>query len=205
MGNAKPKLNYRLIDPGPLSFPNTRFSTPTAGVGIGYTGPPPNTPFSNPPTDNYLNPSGFGLMRNDDEGLGHFKAWRRNPDNTRRRHNSLDILSEIGQPIYAPFDGRAGVADHEEYEGVDMGGKKHFGRILYITPTNEIANAKGKIRVKKGDVIGYAQDVFPIYKKKKMKNHIHMELYRYPNIKKGISWGPIDPVPLVELGVKKNE
>jgi len=113
-------------------------------------------------------------------------------------------LSEVGQPIYAPFDGRVGVREGEK-GGVDIAGSEHYAIIRYITPTEKIANAKGTIRVKKGEVIGYAKNIFPIYKKKKMKNHIHLEIYRYPNIKKSILWGPINPTPYIEPGFEKDE
>ncbi len=36
-----------------------------------------------------------------------------------------------------------------------------------------------------------------------MKNHIHLELYRYPDIEKGTLWGPIDPTPYIEPGIEK--
>ncbi len=184
MTNTKPKRNGGLSAPRSLSFPNTQLEPTTAGVGIGYAGPPPDTPFSNPPADAYLKPTGFGTLRPDTEGSG---AWwaDRMYDGEKAKHEAIDILSEVGQAIYAPSDGRIILPEHK-YSVVDIAGENHYIRILYITPTKEIADAKGEISVKKGDVIGYAQDLFPIYKKEKMKNHIHLELYRYPDPKRGI-------------------
>ncbi|MBW2621539.1 MAG: peptidoglycan DD-metalloendopeptidase family protein, partial [Deltaproteobacteria bacterium] len=158
--------------------------------------------FSNPPDDSYLNPTGFGTIRHDSAGFGHFEARRKNPDGTKRKHNSLDILSIPGQPIYAPLDGEI-TFTKGYYSAIENTGENHDARILYIRPTERIASGKGTIKVKKGDVIGYAQNLYSIYKNTKMKNHIHLELFtKRKDGKPGTKKQRIDPKSHIWPGVE---
>lgn len=111
-------------------------------------------------------------IRVDGEGDGNFGTSRLPP---YKKHYGLDLEVKIGQKVYAPFNGTVvlipkALQDKSGYQGVrimaDNGLKID---VLYIKPSVE-ANAK----IKKGDLIGYAQDITKAYSGS-MKNHIHIE------------------------------
>ncbi|MBA4849013.1 M23 family metallopeptidase [Emticicia sp. BO119] len=111
-------------------------------------------------------------IRVDGEGDGNFGTSRLPPYN---KHYGLDLEVKTGQRVYAPFSGTIilipkALKDKDGYQGVrimaDNGLKID---VLYIKPA-----VKANTRIKKGDLIGYAQDITKAYSDT-MKNHIHIE------------------------------
>lgn len=111
-------------------------------------------------------------IRVDASGDGNFGTSRTPPYN---KHYGIDLEVKTGQKVYAPFSGKIvlipkALRDKDGYQGVkilaDNGLKID---VLYIRPV-----VKGDTLVKKGDLLGYAQDITKAYSGA-MKNHIHIE------------------------------
>jgi len=110
----------------------------------------------------------------DEGGSGAFGAKRAN-----HIHEGIDLLANPKDSVKAPFDlefvrQTYPYKDDKRY----LGGVYKFSspelsgemKIFYMQPTN-----KSKI-IKKGDQIGFVQDIVAKYKTKGMKNHVHLEL-----------------------------
>lgn len=118
----------------------------------------------------------FLIRRPDKFGNGAFGA-KRERNGKEYIHQGVDIVVKPGEPIYAPFDlrfirtAKPYVDDNTLIGGVwDFEGQGIEGqmKIFYMTPLN------GR-EFKKGEVIGYAQNVAAKYGAG-MTNHIHLEL-----------------------------
>lgn len=144
-------------------------------------------------------------------------------------HNGIDFFASHGTPIYASHDGFASyqvdssgghgvvVITDKEYE--DVNGESSYFKTIYWhmvdhleDPSFEspIADKTGFVKVKKGDLIGYADNTgFST------GNHLH---YGLKKVAKGEDWGTwynlnqnngyfgaIDPMPYFELTKEQEE
>lgn len=106
-------------------------------------------------------------------GSGQFGAQRNKGERT---HNGLDIVVKSGDKIYAPFRGtiiREAVPykNDKSYRGIVVKGLGEWaGFEIKIFYTEGLLSGE----VKKGDVIGTAQDLTIKYPK--ITNHIHVEV-----------------------------
>lgn len=129
----------------------------------------------------------FKLRGVDKFGSGAFKAPRRSHKGKIKWHQGLDIKVKESQSIHAPFDmdfvRKAYPYDDSGTPNRMSGAKYRFEdgtmKIFYFLPL--ITNT---INFKKGDIIGFAQNIAKKYAYKdkktgkvhKMINHIHIEI-----------------------------
>lgn len=116
------------------------------------------------------------ILRMDSQGSGKFGASR---GGGSRKHNGTDFLVKEGDSIFAPFDAivtrQAYPYDNDRfYTGLHLKtlDGKTLMKIFYMKPLSAIIGKE----VKKGDVIGKAQDISKKYSPK-MKPHIHVEIW----------------------------
>jgi murein DD-endopeptidase MepM/ murein hydrolase activator NlpD len=116
------------------------------------------------------------ILRMDSQGSGKYGASR---SGGTRKHNGTDFVVREGDPVFAPFDGvvtrQAYPYDNDRfYTGLHLrtlDGKTNM-KIFYMKPLSAIIGKE----VKKGDVIGKAQDISKKWSPK-MKPHIHVEIW----------------------------
>lgn len=144
-------------------------------------------------------------IRKDAAGNGNFGASR---TGGYVIHNGIDLVVEMGQPVYAPFSGTVIMIDQalksqSGYKGVKiLTDTELIVDVLYIIPTvahNDI--------IKKVQLIGHAQDIRQAYPNATaMLNHIHVEHWD-KNIRKFVNptsyyfpsvTGSIDSEPIIE-------
>ncbi|MBA4849481.1 M23 family metallopeptidase [Emticicia sp. BO119] len=112
-------------------------------------------------------------IRVDSQGNGNFGASRTGFG----KHYGIDLVVTEGQKVYAPFSGSVNIienalSDKKGYKGVRIFAENNLQiDVLYIIP----AVANNSI-VKKGQLIGYAQNITKAYNQS-MLNHIHVEHY----------------------------
>jgi len=113
-------------------------------------------------------------IRNDANGSGEFGAKR-----GMRLHTGIDLLYEPDEPVTAEISGYVNrmilpYANDFDYTGIEIKGKNFIWHCLYVTPLKDIV---GNF-VKKGAVIGFAQDIRKRYPQCTfMKNHTHNNFY----------------------------
>jgi murein DD-endopeptidase MepM/ murein hydrolase activator NlpD len=120
------------------------------------------------------------IIRNDGWGSGYFAAHR----NGNRRHEGLDLLAEIGTPVYASRSGI--VVSAKETRGM---GKYVFVR--HVSGYTTLYGHLSAILVRKGQLIRRGQIVGLVGKTGNANNrnilsHLHFELK-----KKGIPQDPL--------------
>jgi len=122
----------------------------------------------------FVNPTG-GRIRNDKNGLGHFRAPRRNSKGVPYDHQGVDLLSEVGNTVVAPIDGICSVLSRsvkikldKRWNGIDE------VRLCYVKGYPDL---HGKYVIA-GQVIGTTMDLKDIYPNTPMKNHVHFEAYQ---------------------------
>lgn len=112
--------------------------------------------------------SGLSFRGTDAWGSGDFGASRNG-----HHHQGLDLKVYGGMPIRAPFSGKIRVGypynDTAFYKLVEISDNIRKVKIMYVKP-----NLSNGDRVKKGDIIGYAQEINKRYSSS-MINHIHVE------------------------------
>lgn len=137
-----------------------------------------------------------GLREEDNFGLGHFGAPR-----GARPHDGSDQRVKVGDGIQSPVDGVVLAPTFDPYGGKKGDSRKKGrlggiqiedgeGRIVELHYVKSAPNLKAGATIKKGEIIGSAQDVAGMYealskadgKPKKMNNHVHIEI-----------WVPKDP------------
>ena len=124
----------------------------------------------------FFNPTGCDKLyiRSDPWGDGHYGAKRTKPDGTIYYHKGVDLICTPGQEIYAPIDAiyeRIVYAyPNDIYTGCILRSLKAVIKLLYFTPSIKVGN-----KVKRGQVIGVAQDISKRYSDK-MTPHNHFEL-----------------------------
>jgi len=126
--------------------------------------------------DTMLSPTGGKTVRMDSKGSGKFGALR-----GHRFHYGLDWLCTPGQNLVAPFAGKVlrilyPYENDKHYKGIEILQAHLITRINYIEPCVTAGQ-----RVKKGEVIGTAQDVSIKYGKD-MNSHTHQEVYVNPEV-----------------------
>ena len=111
------------------------------------------------------------IRTQDNHGSGHFGASR---DNGKRKHAGIDIVALPNEPIYSPINGV--VTRHPfpygndlKFKGIEIKDKDLVIKIFYLNPTITQGTS-----VKKGQIIGYAQDLTNKYKG--ITNHVHLEV-----------------------------
>lgn len=115
-------------------------------------------------------------------GCGHFGASR---DGGSRLHKGLDIVTRPNQAVYAPISGTVTkFTTSRGLNGVSIADGNKTAKVIYISPKQGISV------VRKGDFIGWAQDIKPVYGYG-ITNHIHVEA-----IKNGKN---VDPLPLFPI------
>ncbi len=142
-------------------------------------------------------------LRNDSCGQGHFGAPR-----GTRKHNGVDIIITPGQAIYGPFNGSVQrhtkpYSDNSKYDGawLRLDDYPHLlVKIFYFKPSI-LAGAK----FKKGDIIGYAQDISQKYTCKGMISHLHIEVFNDSSHNPTFPLSTrINPTSFIPWGQKKN-
>lgn len=122
-------------------------------------------------------PTKCTILRNEDKtGNGWYGAKRGN-----RNHEGVDYVVTPGEEIYACCSGKVRVGQVYEYSSkmklVEIKGKEglHSVKVLemYVLP-----NVKNGDFVKKGQFIGYAQDVAKFHESNNMKPHVHISLWK---------------------------
>lgn len=132
----------------------------------------------------FFNPTGCReiKIRSDKWGDGSYGARRKKATGEVYAHRGVDLLCIPGQNIYAPFDSVYErivypYSDNFEYTGALLRSEKAIVKMLYFKP-----GIKEGTRIKKGTVIGKAQDVSRYYcaddtlLEERMKPHIHFEI-----------------------------
>ncbi len=146
-------------------------------------------------------------MRNDSNAKGHFGAPR-----THGPHQGVDLLAAPGTAVQSPVDGTIEhVGDpykpthplHQQYNSIwirDKNGTRI--KLFYVAPSDATGKRliKPGDRVKVGQQIGTMQDRASADKSKKMKNHVHVEVWPQPGSK---TVDQVDPAPWLKAwGVK---
>lgn len=110
--------------------------------------------------------AGFTIRGEDKAGSGAFGASR-----GKRKHEGLDILTTLGEPVYAPFNLKflriAYPYADKSYSGALYESDIFKLKIFYMKPIDETS-------FKKGDVIGYSENISLKYPD--AQTHIHLEL-----------------------------
>jgi len=116
-----------------------------------------------------ISPTGKGPRKTDSHGNGSYGSKRGN-----RLHEGRDYICDPGQSVYSPISGvisrKAKPYAGEEYSGVLIRNDWCAIKMFYLRPDY---NLIGK-RVKKGQIIGTAQDISEKYPG--MINHIHLSI-----------------------------
>jgi len=117
-----------------------------------------------------INPTGGRVREGDDYGCGTFMAPRGG-----RLHRGLDFVCVPGQSVIAPCDchfSRVAIPySGEEYSGVLLVAKVGFTiKMFYLEPEE----FKPGQAIRRGDMIGIAQDISVKYPG--MTPHIHLEI-----------------------------
>ena len=113
-------------------------------------------------------------IRKDADGDGHFGAAR-----GARLHKGIDLEYAPDEPVTAEISGYVNrivlpYADDLDYTGIEVKGRVLIWHGLYITPLKKMIGSF----VKKGTIVGYAQDIRKRYPQcKDMKNHTHNNFY----------------------------
>lgn len=115
------------------------------------------------------------LRTNDPTGDGAYGASR---GGGARKHNGIDLIVSLGEPIYSPISGRIvktrPYADDHNFHGVRIYGKgKHEGMMVKIFYMKPVLTSS---EVREGEQIGQAQAISTKYTPS-MKDHIHIEVY----------------------------
>lgn len=126
---------------------------------------------------NFISPIDYGYspipIRVDLAGDGHFGASR----NDRRKHKGVDIVAELGAPIYAPLGGIVITAEHERGYGnhIEIKHKTYSLRTLYAH-LSEMIVAKNQF-VRQGQVIGFVGKTGNARGRRTLP-HLHFEMYQ---------------------------
>lgn len=116
-----------------------------------------------------ISPTGKGPRKTDSHGSGSYGSKRGD-----RLHEGTDYICDPGQSIYSPIDGvirrEAKPYAGKEYSGVLIRNDWCAIKMFYFKPDY---NLIGK-QVKKGQIIGMAQDISEKYSG--MIPHIHLEI-----------------------------
>lgn len=114
-------------------------------------------------------------------GCGSFGA-----DRGTRKHNGLDIKTQVGQQILSPISGKITrfpfpYGSDLSYTGIEIVNADFKVKIFYMK-----ASVSANTTVTKGQVIGTAQNISAKYSST-MTNHVHVEVY---DIKSGALINP---------------
>jgi len=119
--------------------------------------------------DTIISPTGKG-MRNDRQGLGHYRAPRGG-----RWHDGCDFLCEPGQAVAAPISGKVARLARPyasgSYEGLEIEGRRMAVTLFYVKPKPGVM---GRF-VEKGEAVGTAQDIAARYGGG-MLPHVHLRI-----------------------------
>lgn len=118
-------------------------------------------------------PNGDGVLRGCDVcGCGHFGAPRGS-----RLHNGLDFFIDAGKPVYSPISGtfirKAKPYANQPFDGGVISSGNTEIKMFYFKPLSVL---KAGDKVKRGQIIGYAQPISQTCSG--MKNHVHLEVRR---------------------------
>lgn len=103
----------------------------------------------------------------DPKGCGAYGASR---DGGTRLHKGFDVLAWKGETVRAPISGMVSIfGTNTGLTGVRISNSAEMAKVIYVTPV-----VKTGEKVKRGQVIGYAQDITVVYGSE-MTNHIHLE------------------------------
>lgn len=125
-------------------------------------------------------------LREDTAGSGQFDPVKEGGARPTEKHNGVDLLVKPGDEVYSPMDARVlrkafPYPGDLNYEGLLLEGIGEYEgyrfKIFYIQPLWTNKQMDAGVTVKKGMPIGIAQAISKRYPGKKMKDHIHVELY----------------------------
>jgi hypothetical protein len=134
-----------------------------------------------------ISPTKLGI-RSDAAGDGTFDAPRGG-----RRHGGLDFLCMPGQELYLPIDSgvlkwlRYPYADNLKWKGIQIVGRDNDAAIELVI-FYCVCELAGNRVFKRGEVIGYCQDITLRYPGQEMHPHVHLQIER------------IDPMRLMTQG-----
>jgi murein DD-endopeptidase MepM/ murein hydrolase activator NlpD len=124
--------------------------------------------------EDFANPTGGQMRREDHYGYGHFGAPR---DGGSRDHKGVDYIATAGQPVKAPISGyvtRIGFAYSSspelKYIEIRNPALRYEARVFYVDP-----DVREGQSVHLGDVIGTMHTLQEKYGEA-MTNHVHLEL-----------------------------
>ena len=124
--------------------------------------------------EDFVNPTGKQMRREDDFGYGHFGASR---DGGTRDHKGVDYMADAGQPVVAPISGyvtKIGTAysSSPEYRYIEIRNPalRYEARVFYVDPDVRVGQS-----VHLGDVIGTVRSLKLKYGDG-MTDHVHLEL-----------------------------
>jgi len=117
-------------------------------------------------------PTEWGI-RNDSQGMGVFGAFRKD-----RLHDGTDYICKPGQAVKAPISGvitriATPYKDDDRFSGVEIVGVKVSVIMFYLDPIMSMVGGY----VRKGEVLGYAQDISVKYGGG-MLPHIHLRIIK---------------------------
>lgn len=125
-----------------------------------------------------ISPTRLGI-RSDGAGSGEFNA----PRGGRRRHAGIDFLCVPGQDLYLPIDSgrlirwRYPYAEDLRWKGIHIVGKDHDAE-LELVIFYCVCELAGDRVFKRGEVIGYCQDITQHYPGQGMRSHVHLQIER---------------------------
>lgn len=126
------------------------------------------------------------LRNQDPTGNGWYGAKR---SSGKRKHKGVDYCAEPGEAIFACISGKVRVGypyvASTKMKLVEIKNKTYKVKQMYVEPT-----VRNGDYVKAGDIIGYSQDVANYHHLPKMKNHVHISVW-----KNGLL---TDPEPLIK-------
>lgn len=120
----------------------------------------------------FLSPVTPFVLRSDTQGDGSYGASRGG-----RTHKGLDLVVAEGQEVRSPIDGvlvrrATPYADDLRWSGCLITNDRYEVKMFYMIPNNSKIGQK----VKKGEVVGYAQNISLKYNDM-MTPHLHVEIY----------------------------
>ena len=115
------------------------------------------------------------LRGNDPTGHGYYGAQR-----GTKKHKGVDLVASEGEVVTSPIQGMVTKLGYPysfalQFRYIEISNDIYRVRLMYVNP---LKNLKLGDRLFEGDLIGRVQHIAG-YWNLKMKNHIHVEVYKY--------------------------
>lgn len=139
----------------------------STSTGQGGTGKTSESVDDITPDEQWENPTGQAIRGEDLKGKGAFMAPREGGGG----HAGIDLISDPGQEVKAPFGGELTKGRYNGLPTATIRGERFTGRLLYL----QSVGVESGSAVLQGQVIGTAGDISPIYGLE-MTNHVHFQV-----------------------------